>query len=98
MHLAATAKQAKKTAVDVYEMERNVEEELQFRVFCFFEDFHRIQSFLGQIWQQFSDANIDLVTASLVTKVTLNLVKDLEDNIKNLSPKLNKDQSYCAIV
>ncbi|KAE9381957.1 hypothetical protein N431DRAFT_491236 [Stipitochalara longipes BDJ] len=95
---AVAAKSLQNKVLDIYELERSMEEELQFRVFCFFEDLHRVEDFLKETWQQFADGQIDLVSASLVTNVTLTLVRESEEAIKNLSPKLDIEDSYRSIV
>ncbi|KAH8771449.1 hypothetical protein BGZ57DRAFT_954322 [Hyaloscypha finlandica] len=89
--------QNKSKAVTIYELERSMEEDLQFRVYCFFEDLHRVREFLIQTWQRYADGKIDLVTASLVTNVTLALVRESEERMKHLSPKLDEENSYRSI-
>jgi hypothetical protein len=90
--------QNKNKALTIYELERSMEEDLQFRVYCFFEDLHRVREFLIQTWQRFADGKIDLVTASLVTNVTLALVRESEERMKHLSPELDEENSYKSIV
>jgi hypothetical protein len=48
--------------VTIFELERSMDEDLQFRVYCFFEDLHRVREFLIQTWHRFADGKIDLVT------------------------------------
>ncbi|PMD63439.1 uncharacterized protein K444DRAFT_715841 [Hyaloscypha bicolor E] len=89
--------QNKNKVVTIYELERSMEVDLQFRVYCFFEDLHRVREFLIQTWQRFADGKIDLVTASLVTNVTLALVRESEERMKHSSPKLDHEDSYNSI-
>jgi hypothetical protein len=94
----AATKFPKGTSVEVYELDRSIDIDLPFIVFCFFDDLHRIRDFIRQTWQQFSHGQIDLITASLVTNVALTLVRESEERIKNLSLKLNEEDSYEAFI
>ena len=53
--------------------------ELDFAIFCFFEDLGRVREYMNQTWKEYSRGEIDLATASLVTNTTFVLVRKAEE-------------------
>ena len=95
----AKKRPGKGAIVEIYELEDRVDIEHAFIIFCFFEDLHRIQSFLQQIWKEYKNHSCDLTVASVATNLAFNLVRRAEDElIANLDPtRYSKPDSYHAL-
>ena len=95
----AKKRPGKDAIVEIYELEDRVDIEHAFIIFCFFEDLHRIQNFLQDIWKEYKNNNCDLTVASVTTNLAFNLVRRAEDElIANLDPKrYSKPDSYHAL-
>ncbi|KAG9228927.1 hypothetical protein BJ875DRAFT_500356 [Amylocarpus encephaloides] len=59
----------------VYELEQESAAEEILRVFCFFEDLHRLRKFLEETWEQARDNQIDITTAAMITNLALDIVR-----------------------
>ncbi|MCJ1353173.1 MAG: hypothetical protein MMC33_003158 [Icmadophila ericetorum] len=100
---ANTTKRAKKSksksVVDVYELEDDMDDDdIAFMIFCFFEDLHRIQDYIGEIWKSYRAGETNLQTAAITTNVALDLVRQAEAKILDTAPKLfNKKRSWDTI-
>jgi hypothetical protein len=67
-------------------------------IFCFFEDMHRLQDFLHDIWKGYKARKVELMTASLITNAAIDIVRQSEEEILAAAPKLSsKKGSYNAI-
>ncbi|KAF7952395.1 uncharacterized protein EAE97_001892 [Botrytis byssoidea] len=55
--------------------------DLEFVVFCFFEDLQRIQEFLKETWKLVVKEELDAITASLVSNLALSLARQIEDEL-----------------
>lgn len=65
---------------DIYELDENdADFEATFRLYCFFEDLHKIQAEIQKVWQHFADGKIGLKTATVVTEAGIDMVKRLEE-------------------
>ena len=95
----AKKRPGKDAIVEIYELEDRVDIEHAFIIFCFFEDLHRIQNFLQDIWKEYKNNNCDLTVASVTTNLAFNLVRRAEDElIANLDPRrYSKPDSYHAL-
>ena len=83
----AKKRPGKDSIVEIYELEDRVDIEHAFIIFCFFEDLHRIQSFIQEIWKEYKTNKCDLTVASVTTNLAFNLVRRAEDElIANLDP------------
>jgi hypothetical protein len=88
----------KSQAVEVFELDIGTNADLQFIIFCFYEDLHAMEKFLKQTWQKSADGEIDLATAALTTNVALELIRNAEEDIKAHIPNFNHvGSSYDAI-
>ncbi|KAI9053040.1 hypothetical protein LZ554_003310 [Drepanopeziza brunnea f. sp. 'monogermtubi'] len=83
----------------LYELEEESEEmRMCLMIFSFFEDLHRMQDFLHAIWKRFKVGKIGLMTASLITNATFDVVSQNEEEILAASPSLfNKKKPYNTI-
>lgn len=79
------------------ELKLAVETELPFIIYCFFEDLHRIQSFLNGIWQEVKDGSLSYMSASLTTNIALELVEKEENKLIALSPNHFTEAIYRSI-
>lgn len=83
---------------DVFELETQRGADLEFSIYCFFEDLHRIQDFLKETWKMNKAGTLDLVTAAMTTDMALDLVRRAEEDIIAAAPGLlAKPRSYEAI-
>ena len=57
-----------------YELETSTKSDLPFAIFCLFEDAHRIQEFLHDIWTKYLAGDIDYISAAFVTNAGVELV------------------------
>ncbi|KAE9364710.1 hypothetical protein N431DRAFT_520307 [Stipitochalara longipes BDJ] len=64
---------AKGQAVVVYEQETDPSINRVFRVFCFFEDLHRIEKFLRDTWTKYKLGELDLITAAMITDAAFDI-------------------------
>lgn len=76
-------KTAAPVSVDVYELEPENEWDRAFEVYCFFEDLHRIQDFLGDTWSQYKEGTIDLMSATLVSNAAFDIVRREEEEVNS---------------
>ncbi|KUJ17549.1 uncharacterized protein LY89DRAFT_733392 [Mollisia scopiformis] len=80
-----TGQQPKKANAREYELERGEDEDLTFRIFCFFEDLHRIQDVLKEAWQRCHQKTLDSSVAALMTDVAINMVEKWEADLVTLA-------------
>ncbi|KAL9011045.1 MAG: hypothetical protein Q9173_004081 [Seirophora scorigena] len=86
--------------IAVYELEGEDEfdEELAFVIFCFFEDLHRTQDFVKELWRKYKARKCDLHTAAITTNAAFDLVRQAEEDLISQAPKLfNRKRSYESI-
>ena len=79
---SANNKANQSKARDVYELEVEPSTEYAFAVFCFFEDMHRVQNQLKEIWNLYKIGSCDLVTASMTTNAAIRLVRNAEEEVE----------------
>lgn len=82
-----------------YELEEESEEtRMSLMIFCFFEDMHRLQDFLHGIWKSYRAGQLDLMTSSFITNAAIDIVRQNEEEILAVAPKLfSKKLSYKTI-
>ena len=62
--------------VDVFDDTEHAEkEEAVFAVFCLFEDLRKLRDFIKQIWQDYKDEKIDLVSAAVTTNTAIDIAR-----------------------
>lgn len=86
--------------IAVYELEDEdqFDEELAFVIFCFFEDLHRTQEFVGELWCKYKARKCDLHTAAVTTNAAFDLVRQAEEDLIAQAPKLfNRQRSWDSI-
>lgn len=83
------AKHGQARAKDNYELEANSRLNNSFLVFCFFEDLHKIQEFLRDLWQKVAYGETSSIAASLTTDIAMNLVYKNEQEVRYLLPGFN---------
>ncbi|KAG4433195.1 hypothetical protein IFR05_011330 [Cadophora sp. M221] len=76
---------APKAELPIYELqaskEANKDEENLFLVFCLFDDLARLRSYVMDVWEQFKQGKVDLITASVVTNTAFQLAIRAQDEI-----------------
>ncbi|TGO48355.1 hypothetical protein BOTNAR_0479g00010 [Botryotinia narcissicola] len=75
------SKSKTKKHLNICEMEIEDKIDLEFVVFCFFEDLQRIQEFLKETWKLVVREELDAITASLVSNLALSLARQIEDEL-----------------
>ncbi|TGO12718.1 hypothetical protein BTUL_0083g00210 [Botrytis tulipae] len=75
------SKSKTKKHLNICEMEIEDKIDLEFVVFCFFEDLQRIQEFLKETWKLVVKEELDAITASLVSNLALSLARQIEDEL-----------------
>lgn len=85
--------------LEVFELEEKSEEvRMSLMIFCFFEDLHRIQDFLHNVWKGYKAGEVNLITASWVTNAAIDLVRQNEKEIVGAAPSIfSGKRSYDTI-
>ncbi|KAF7920882.1 uncharacterized protein EAE98_008911 [Botrytis deweyae] len=76
-----------KRHLNICEMEIEDKIDLEFVVFCFFEDLQRIQEFLKETWKLVMKEELDAITASLVSNLAFSLARQIEDELTSSYPE-----------
>lgn len=100
VNMAQKTKASKDEAVTVYELEDEDEfdEELAFIIFCFFEDLHRTQEFVNELWRRYKARKCDLHTAAVTTNAAFDLVRQAEEDLIAQAPNVfNRKRSWDSI-
>ncbi|ESZ93330.1 hypothetical protein SBOR_6283 [Sclerotinia borealis F-4128] len=69
------------TPLETYELDTDPDIDVPFIAFCFFEDLHRIQEFVGDTWKSHANGNLDISSAYLLTNYAVNIVSLEESRI-----------------
>jgi hypothetical protein len=87
-HEMPSSKQSKKathpSADTAVELEIKREDDIKFVVFCFFENLQKSRDLLKDIWQKAMANGSDILAASLVTNIAIDLVHKSEEEIIGL--------------
>ncbi|KAI4174144.1 MAG: hypothetical protein LQ343_002479 [Gyalolechia ehrenbergii] len=86
--------------ITVYELEDEdkFDEELAFIIFCFFEDLHRTQEYVKELWRKYKARQCDLHTAAITTIAAFDLVRQAEEDLITQAPHVfNRKRSYESI-
>ncbi|KAG8526668.1 uncharacterized protein KY384_008097 [Bacidia gigantensis] len=101
VHAPQKTKASKGKAIATeYELEDEEEfdADLAFIVYCFFEDLHRTQDFLSDLWRKYMSGKCDLHTAAVTTNAAFELVRQAEEDLIKQAPKaFNKTRSWDTI-
>lgn len=54
-----------------------------FKVYCFFQNLHKIQDFLGETWRLYKGEEIGLITASFTTNAAMDIVEREEGKLSS---------------
>lgn len=76
----------------MYEVEHQICPAFIFKFFCLFEDLQILQQELRRIWESYKSDEIDLVTASLITTATIDLVEHLDQDLYWTTPELHQSE------
>ncbi|KAL8996515.1 MAG: hypothetical protein Q9169_003982 [Polycauliona sp. 2 TL-2023] len=80
------------------ELESGSDQELAFIIFCFFEDLHRTQDYLNELWRKYKAKTCDLHTAAITTNAAFDLVRQAEEDLIAQAPTVfNTKRSYDSI-
>ncbi|KAJ3089487.1 hypothetical protein HK102_006278 [Quaeritorhiza haematococci] len=60
-----------------------------FALFCFFEDLKEMRTFLSELWKDYRDGKVDLVTVSVTTNTALDLIPRAQDDLLSFHPDLD---------
>ncbi|KAL8638237.1 MAG: hypothetical protein Q9226_009011 [Calogaya cf. arnoldii] len=86
--------------IAVYELEDEDEfdEELAFIIFCFFEDLHRTQDFINELWRKYKARKCDVHIAAITTNAAFDLVRQAEEDLIAQAPAVfDSKRSYDSI-
>lgn len=92
------AKHGQSRAKDIWELEFDDMIELSFMVYCFFEDLHRIQDFLQQVWKQVAAGDVSFMVASLTTNLALQLVHSTEQEVLSQLASSEERGEYATLM
>ncbi|CZR50271.1 uncharacterized protein PAC_00143 [Phialocephala subalpina] len=70
------------------ELEIDVDADLPFMAFCFYEDLHRMRNFLIGTWFQVREGKLNYMAAALTTNVGMELVRKAEQELVRMFPGL----------
>lgn len=98
VEIVAAVKPKAKNYLNICEMEIEDKIDLDFVVFCFFEDLQRIHEFLKETWNLVDKEELDTTTASLVSNLAFSLARQIEDEfISNHPDSFENGPSYVRI-
>lgn len=81
--------------VEVYDIEVDELWDVDFKLFCFFEDLHAMEDAIVNLWKKYKDGRIDLVSATVATHAAIGMVSRTEKEILAEHPYLAEyGQSY----
>lgn len=75
----------------IYELAEEVQTELAFKVFCFFEDLHSVQGELRRIWKKYAAGELNIMFATIITTAAITFVGRVEKEILDSYPELADD-------
>jgi hypothetical protein len=84
--LPATVLQKREPTYKLEMEEQDNSEEVYFALFCFFEDLNNLREFISNLWRDYQQGKVDLVTASLTTNMAFDLVRRAETDLISLMP------------
>lgn len=83
----------------LYESTIGVDSDVAFGVYCFFEDMHKIQEHVKNVWNLYKESKVDLISATFIATAAIELVRAAEDDImKNLPSHMRVSDSFEAMV
>jgi hypothetical protein len=71
---------------------REDDEDPYFVLMCLLSDLKAMREYIKEVWQEYKDGKVDLVTASLTTNATFDIIRTYEDDFPGIS-KLLSDYS-----
>ena len=108
-----TLEEKVEVAVYELEEEDKFDEDLAFIIFCsclaiysmtelmyagFFEDLHRTQAFISELWGKYKARKCDLHTAAVATNAAFDLIRQAEEDILARTPEIfNRKRSWGSI-
>ncbi len=78
----------------VYDAGEFEDEEIDFAVFCLFEDLRRIRRFFEQVWQDYKTGKLDLMTASVITNTAFGFAQTIDAGFCRLYPTMLSPQFH----
>lgn len=67
----------KRAPLETYELDSDLDIDVPFIVFCFFEDLHRVQEFVNDTWKSHKSGSMDIGAAYLLTNYAITIVSAL---------------------
>lgn len=67
----------KRAPLETYELDSDLDIDVPFIVFCFFEDLHRVQEFVNDTWKSHKSGSMDIGAAYLLTNYAVTIVSAL---------------------
>ncbi|RDW57796.1 hypothetical protein BP5796_12597 [Coleophoma crateriformis] len=86
------------TATASYELEEEVdEEEVYFRIYCFFKDFQDMRHHLKESWLAYVSGTADLAAVTITTNVAIGILQRAEVDLLEFLPKKFNITSYTQV-
>jgi len=82
---------------EVFEIEEDIESELPFIIFCYFQDLHETVDYVSAVWKRVAAGELDRTAASLITNVALELCTKSENEIKAMNTEAFSKASYITM-
>lgn len=96
--MATRTSHKKVDSVDIFALEEERAFDDAFAVFCFFEDLHRAQKSIRQVWKDSVSGRTSLVSATIITQSMVTHMRRAEQELcSQLFPDISPDDSYAAL-
>ena len=79
-----------------YEVETD-DEEIYFALYCFFDDLDRLRDFILDLWIDYKNRDLDLITASVTTNMAFQLVSRAEQDLIATFPMLKSYEEISGV-
>jgi hypothetical protein len=86
---AARGQSTGSTSVTYEINNETTDDELHFAIHCFFDDLNRLRDFLDELWSDYKNGRVDLITASVTTNTAIDLVHRAEKELLASFPELD---------
>lgn len=92
---SAVGRDDKSSRPEVFDVEQENSADLQFMIFCFFEDQHRMLDFVKETWEKVTADQLGDMEAALITNMVVELIQKAEDDLIELNPtRITKKTAY----
>lgn len=84
--------------LEIPKVEKDMEEEKLFAIFCLFEDLGRLRTYLSRVWVEYKLGIVDLITASVTTNTAFQLAIRTQEELLVNYPQLGDYQNVLSTV